>query len=76
MHSCTALATVCLFVLVYSVSNGSTLVPKSSIISSQVGTQSGDSEALLEDPVEINFILVRKILFSGCLPGSLLVQGM
>ena len=52
--------TVSLF-WVHSVSNGSTLVPKSSIISSQVGAQSGDSRALLEDPVEMNFILVCKI---------------
>ena len=54
-------------------------MPKSSIISIQVGTQSGDSEALLEDPVEINFILVCKILFSGCLLWlsiDKLVQGM
>ena len=35
-------------------------MPKSSIISSQVGAQSGDSQALLEDPVEMNFILVCK----------------
>jgi len=41
-----------------SVTDGNMAEARSAIISSQVAVQSGSSQALKEDPVEIEFILV------------------